>query len=122
MSIVIDTANLKKEKSDCHLVPVNIKYDGPAKVSSYFKSNINDQNKNLTSSFRGKPLVGKSVKIPENFIGIVGSSKEDEEKKVVKAKSTFDSITYWKWDQQPNERDHLQQSLNWLEISEAIHQ
>lgn len=113
--VEIDTSCNKK--STCHLLPVTIKRDGPAKVSAYFEPVISEQQGTLHASFRGKPLLGKTLDVPDGFTGLVASGDEGK----FAAKSSFEKFTYWKWDQRPADNDPVKQSLDWLDVSKAIH-
>ncbi|KAI1291835.1 Ribonuclease H2 subunit C [Halotydeus destructor] len=117
MSIVIDTKLKKKKESNCHLLPVTIKHNGPAKVSSYFTNIIQTKDTTSTASFRGKPLIGSSVDLPENYTGLVLKKTDNS----LAATSSFNKFTYWKWDQIPNSSDAVKQSVQWLDIAAAIH-
>lgn len=134
MSVVIDaTGDFDQKKSDCHLLPVNIKHDGPANVSGFFKPIITEKNGALTASFRGKPLIGKRLELPEGYVGVVAaeteppvekkSTKPKLKKKVkaYKAEKSFTDFVYWKWDQHPGENDQIKQALAWLDVAKAIH-
>ena len=78
----------------------------------------------LEASFRGFPLQGKKIFIPEGFKGIVVSEMKKpltdvEERNFVLSKK-FGEITYWNWDCYPNSNDQIPQSMDWLMLSKKV--
>jgi len=53
-----------------HVLPCHIAYDGPSKVSQFFKPRV-DPNDEIasTSTFRGRKLCGRSIKFPNKYVG-----------------------------------------------------
>lgn len=142
--------NLKlgKDKSDCdevncHLMPCRIEYKGSTVLAKqYFWPTIRllqaggdeDQGRGaksdyatkadscnlkdnpvLVASFRGRPLQGKKIQLPDGYEGTVVD--EDGQKPIGK----FKELTYWNWDKIPETSDTIVQSLQWFDISKAIH-
>lgn len=137
--------------STCHFMPCKIvSACERARVSTYFTPTIqrkeaitdrpessdqkleikdntsaedNNSNYLYTASFRGRPLQGRIVELPEGYVGSVieakSSERPSEGRKVIK---TFNSFTYWNWDQVPTDNDTPVQALRWLKLSKAIHQ
>lgn len=73
--------------------------------------NNSSSNSVLTASFRGRPLQGTKVKIPESYKGFVLGKKPGE----------FEEFTYWNWDQLPSKTDAVVKALQWINVSDAIH-
>lgn len=119
LKIDLDVEDLE-QSSVCHFLPVSIKHDGPAKVSSYFTPIILEKDNKLTASFRGKPLVGKKIKIPDNYSGVILEKSEGGDQNLT-VSSTFEELTYWKWDQVPTEDDNIPQAIKSLRIAATIH-
>ncbi|KAA0201963.1 hypothetical protein HAZT_HAZT003921 [Hyalella azteca] len=142
-NIDLSSESLKSITSDAsHMqyIPCHIEFDGEANLNKYFtpfvqKKLDESHEKCLTSSFRGYPLCGKQMKVPDNFVGVVmkeSKSVEPENANVsngeasdvveptiknLKGVCAFDQFTYWNWDRQPGHADKYQQALDWLELS-----
>lgn len=104
----------------CHLVPVSIPHSGAAPVSTFFDTTVREKNTLLEASFRGYPLLGSKVTIPKGFKGVTFLSDKKSEGKY-QSKQEFREVTYWKWDQIPHSGDPFPKSLQWLQLSAAIH-
>lgn len=128
-------------KAQCHLMPCRIEYnDSTIKAKEYFWPTIrflkaggdeeqgrekslpeikdDPDSPTLTSSFRGRPLQGRKIVLPEGYKGhIVPKSSKSN----VEATKNFDEFTYWNWDQLPNNDDAVVKALQWINISKAIH-
>ena len=104
----------------CHLVPVSIPHSGPAPVSSYFESTIREKDTLLHASFRGYPLLGSKVTIPEGYKG-VSFQVDKKSEGTYQSNQEFKEVTYWKWDQHPHTGDPFPKSFQWLDLSSAIH-
>ncbi|XP_067132113.1 ribonuclease H2 subunit C-like [Centruroides vittatus] len=106
------------ETADCHLLPCKIKSSGDAAVSTYFTSTVDEIGEYKKCSFRGRPLMGKEVALTSDYIGIVVENK-NEELCVVKK---FEKFTYWNLDKTPSKDDALMRMMDWLDVSNALHQ
>lgn len=78
----------------------------------------------LKGSFRGYPLNGKVMQLPNGYVGLVlhesvkpNTDKEDRKFYIV---NNFDSIVYWNWDKEPSKNDALDQALTWIDIAEVV--
>ncbi|RWS12727.1 ribonuclease H2 subunit C-like protein [Dinothrombium tinctorium] len=99
-------------------MPCRVKHRGEAKVSEYFEAIIQqNEKKPLLSSFRGYPLCGETIKLPQGFVGVVVDGKDNE----FKVKSNFAEFTYWNWDKNPSDSDTVPQAFKWISIAAAIH-
>lgn len=134
------TFNLKSEgqELDCHLMPCRIeeKQSIQIKAKEYFYPTIrvlkdddddyksgrpatiggeknNDQQPIVQASFRGRPLQGRKIDIPHQYVAHI--LKES------KSANKFSKFTYWNWDELPNERDVVVKAFQWLDIANAIH-
>ena len=106
----------EKEGSKVHLLPCTINYNGPAPIDCYFIPEESLETKEITSNFRGRKLVGKEVKLPEERHGYI---LESFNKNKITINSTFQSITVWEHDIQPDTQ-LLLQSLNWFDIADIV--
>nr|CAG4642922.1 EOG090X0IC1 [Evadne anonyx] len=112
--------------SDVHLLPCKINTDGPANVSGFFTPYIEKKSDEevLEASFRGYPLQGSKVPVPEGYTGLVlGETKKqltETQPHNLLANKKFDSFTYWNWDYNPSIGDPTQLALDWLNISEVV--
>lgn len=138
-------ANQPKEKANCHLMPCKIKYNNDtAKVKEYFLPTIRlmeacgdnwdgrtgEENKerenekgSVAASFRGRPLHGKKILLPDNYIGSVVKKSTDKKSgnDTITDIKKLDEFTYWNWDQIPSKNDPIVKAIQWLEVSKAIH-
>lgn len=150
MSSTVIDLSLDRETAKCHLMPCKIESDDVkvARIKEYFwptirlmepdgdhaegrteEENVTTKNKNgpiLGASFRGRPLHGNVIKLPEGYTAnIVTRSAKDKNlvKSVTKktAVKKLDEFTYWHWDQIPSNDDDIVKALKWLEVSKAIH-
>jgi len=77
----------------------------------------------LLASFRGRPLQGRDLLIPDNYRGfIVADSKSLKSSDRNQVPKYFDKFTYWNWDELPSKEDPVAKSLGWINISKAIHE
>ncbi|KDR10639.1 ribonuclease H2 subunit C isoform X2 [Zootermopsis nevadensis] len=111
-----------------HYMPCQIHSDGEANVSKYFKPCISKQDGNddvLCSSFRGYPLMGKIVPLPNGYRGIVAQETvkpmTEGAERSIHVTHTFKSFTYWNWDKPPSLNDALLSALDWIDVSEVLH-
>jgi len=78
----------------------------------------------MEASFRGYPLQGNKVTIPEGYTGLVLEETkkqltESQPHNLVSTKK-FNSYTYWNWDYNPSTSDPTQLALDWLDISKVV--
>jgi len=118
----------ESEGSDVHLMPCKIHSDGSANVSGYFTPYIEKKKSDegvLEASFRGYPLQGSKVSIPDGYLGLVlGETKKpitETQPRNLSASKKFNSFTYWNWDHNPSTNDPAQLALDWLNVSKVIH-
>ena len=108
-------------KTVCHSIPCKVDSDGSANVDKYFEPTIRQSEKDssvLLSSFRGRPLVGRQIDLPQNSSAfLIKESKNGE----FVANDKFDQIIHWNLDKTPSESDTLPQVVQWIQVSEAIH-
>lgn len=111
----------------CDSVPCEIHHTGSANTNKYFESTISvskETSKRLNASFRGRPLDGISVDLPDQFTGLVCDKETGNKKSDIKLNATkeFHTLRLWNYDCLPTENDTTVQALKWLEVSSAIHQ
>ncbi|KAB0792719.1 hypothetical protein PPYR_14678 [Photinus pyralis] len=108
-------------------MPFKISADCDAKVSTYFKPLVKvNEDSIYSSSFRGHPLSGKKLAIPDGYMGVVlhetvppGTDKVDRNFYIV---NKFDSFMHWNWDKTPTLNDPIMQALHvWIDVAEALH-
>lgn len=138
---VILEGNDSVEVAKCHLMPCKIEYNKQTvKALEYFEPTIkelkaggdeelgreklyhHDENENgqprdknpiLTASFRGRPLQGRKVQLPDDYRGFLLCNGLTKKK--------FNEFTYWNWDEIPKDSDTVVKALGWVNISKAIH-
>ncbi|CAH0546180.1 unnamed protein product [Brassicogethes aeneus] len=121
--------NIESNKNDSkvHSVPFTIHAECDAQVDKYFETGVkkNQEDGTFTASFRGYPLKGARVELPEGYMGVVlhESIKPETEKEERKfyVVNNFKSFTYWNWGKIPSQADTIRQALDWLEIAEVLH-
>ncbi|XP_031782820.1 ribonuclease H2 subunit C [Nasonia vitripennis] len=111
---------------ELHSVPCKIYCDDTANVATYFKpyiKNIDDEH--LKSSFRGYPLQGKIISVPEGYTGVTfyeyKKPDNDDAERNIYATGTFKQFTYWNYDKIPTKNDPFISALDWIDIAEALH-
>jgi len=138
------------QKNSIHLLPCNIKYSGPANVSSYFcpqKSDLGslDQEEWFDARFRGRQLTGSSIALPDTATGIVfqlnqkpiqrktsvpsssekstsPSSLSSESVVELQASQKFDHIMIWNKDLNQVDENNLKLMLTeWPSLAKAVH-
>lgn len=84
-----------------------------------FKSNNSSLNPNrYKASFRGRPLNGTSITLPEGYVFTKVTKKQND--KLV-GEHLGQQACYWNLDKFPSNNDALPQTIQWLNLSEAIH-
>ncbi|OHS98110.1 hypothetical protein TRFO_35531 [Tritrichomonas foetus] len=76
-------------------IPAHLEYEGPAKVSEYFDSRVQEgENGKYVGFFRGHEMVGKYLDIPEGYGAYVVSAKDKKLEKM----SDITKIRVWDLD------------------------
>ena len=75
----------------------------------------------LKASFRGYPLLGKEITLPEDYCGVILKDQcvETNEKSIYSSQ-TFDKLTYWNWDIEPSNNDKIPSALEWLHVAKVV--
>ncbi|KAG5896067.1 hypothetical protein JTB14_006856, partial [Gonioctena quinquepunctata] len=79
----------------------------------------------LKASFRGYPLQGKKIELPDEYVGLVlhesvrPETEKDERKFYIVNK--FADITYWNWERKPSKHDAFIKALDWIDIADELH-
>ncbi|XP_038220428.1 ribonuclease H2 subunit C [Zerene cesonia] len=121
-----DTDNQEVFNQKVHYMPCKIEEDGHANVQKYFSPYIQEnENGELTATFRGHSLDGVKMPVPEGYRGIVVTEAkrplaEDADRKFQVA-GGFKEIVYWNWDKKPSKNDNIVKAMDWIDIAEAIH-
>lgn len=114
-----------KDDINAQLLPCQINYRGPAKVSSYFEPSVEplEDNKDvLKASFRGRPLIGREMPVHKDFAGVVlKTAASDSDTKALYAAGKFDKFVYWNWSVAPSDNDKVAQVDDWIGVAEALH-
>ena len=103
--------------SSVYSMPFSI--DIPSTITSDIKRHftnsiqINNNNK-LEASFRGRPLNGEHIHIPDDYIGILTNSS--------KPLSSFDKLTYFNLDCSTSKNDCIARSIEWLSLGKILHE
>ncbi|KAK3925149.1 Ribonuclease H2 subunit C [Frankliniella fusca] len=118
--------NFPENQPIIHYMPCEIKADGPANVSRYFKPIDNEKDpKFKKASFRGRPLHGEEISLPAGYRGLVVQEAKqplvENVERTMHVSNMFDRLTYWNWDKIPSANDPFISALSWIDISEALH-
>lgn len=134
------------EFEKCHLMPCLIEYDKTTvNAKEYFwptikemkeggdedqgrdrkvgndantrQQNNDPKNPILTASFRGRPLQGKKLDLPESYQAQVVINNSDRSKTTKSIKELY----YWNWDEIPNKDDKVVKALQWIELAKVMH-
>jgi len=103
--------------STVYSMPFSI--DIPSTITSDIKRHftnsiqINNNNK-LEASFRGRPLNGERLLIPNDYTGILTNSS--------KILSSFDRLTYFNLDCSTTKNDCISRSIEWLSLAKILHE
>jgi hypothetical protein len=93
--------------------------DTPSTITSDIKRHftnsiqINNNNK-LEASFRGRPLNGEHIDIPNDYIGILTDS--------AKPLSSFNQLTYFNLDCSTTKNDCIARSIEWISLAKILHE
>lgn len=77
----------------------------------------------LIASFRGYPLNGHIVNLPEGYKGLIlkeTAKPVSGNERTFHVTHTFQNITYWNWDKIPSKDDAFLSALDWVDIAEAV--
>lgn len=76
----------------------------------------------LGASFRGRPLFGSEIHLPEGYTGYVLDKPDGTipEPQVFDVRQSFKSIKYWNLDRLPSKNDPIISALDWLDISKSV--
>lgn len=131
MSIEIDTSTVASSNSSesVQLIPCRIDHNGPAKVKDFFTTSVRtetvDEKEELHASFRGRPLHGKKIDLPQGYKGVILKETHkpfsEEEDRSFKVSHTFRSFTQWNLDLAPSAEDKIHKALDWMKIASVLH-
>ena len=83
-------------------------------IKRHFTDSIQEENHQLNSSFRGRPLNGTNLKLPDDYLGVVSNGS--------KAISSFNQLTYFNLDCPTSDKDSIARSVQWLSLAKALHE
>ncbi|KAF6825470.1 ribonuclease H1/H2 small subunit [Colletotrichum plurivorum] len=131
----------KKSKAVANLLPCRIHHDGPVGETESFWEPKTEVDGKHVAYFRGRKLHGKTVKLPENYTGVVveksdkkietrrpedDEDMEDAEPQpelgAMDVKAEFDEIVIWGHEATADSSDPYVRSIEeWLTVAEQIH-
>ncbi|KAJ8922456.1 hypothetical protein NQ315_004403 [Exocentrus adspersus] len=112
--------------SNVQSLPCRIHADCDASVAQYFDNYVKTkEDGTLSGSFRGYPLRGKKVQVPEGYSGLVlhesSRPSDDKEERTFHVAGKFEEMTFWNWDKATGDGDGITRALEWIEIAKALH-
>ncbi|XP_003744032.1 uncharacterized protein LOC100900265 [Galendromus occidentalis] len=110
-------------KVNVQQLPCTVNFSGKASVAQRFDTHKGKTEDGHSSAyFRGYPLVGAEIDVPSGYKGVIFTSTSDgDHGRILKAKSTFDKMSYYNWSNKPSAVDPQQSVVEWLSVSRAIH-
>lgn len=114
------TSTVDKSTTKFHLINCEIEANGEANVSKFFEPAIVKKDDSRADvSFRGRPMNGKRVQLPDDFVlaSLKTSLSDDSQYTTADAAS---ELHYWNFDQQPDLEDSTNQAINWIHISKCL--
>jgi ribonuclease H2 subunit C len=116
---------LSASQPSVQLLPCSIDTDGYCKVEQYFSTTMSPAADKICASFRGRPLQGRDVTLPDGFMGIILREDKkpltDQQNREFTVQYSFNSFRYWNLDKPTSHDDGLGKALDWLNIADAIH-
>ena len=114
--------------STLHSIPCRISAENEtgttiANVKVYFDSNTSvfSDGTSLTSSLRGRPLLGAKLQLPDSYKGVVMRAKGVlSADKIIT--SELSSLYYWNLDATPTKDDKYPRAIQWIKLANAMHQ
>lgn len=113
-----------------HLVPFStVSADGQrlsAPIDVYFRPYRvpadGDRGPLWRATFRGKPMTGLKVPMPDGYTGLLCHSEDGGGDFVADADrgQVVKDVMYWNWDRVPTDDDPLLAALCWTRVSEAM--
>ncbi|OQR72367.1 hypothetical protein BIW11_10430 [Tropilaelaps mercedesae] len=121
--LIGDIQNLPE--AEVRQLPCTVHFSGKANVAqrfdTYMEETMDGDQKLINAYFRGHPLVGTKLEVPEGYKGVVFTSSINDGSRALKAKAHFDHFTYFNWTTKPSQADPQQAILDWLSIARTIH-
>ena len=74
--------------------------------------------------FRGYPLQGQKIAVPDGYAGVILRENKhfDSDDKELKITGTFNEFVAWNWDKEPSRDDKLVKALQWINVASVLHQ
>ncbi|CAK8697947.1 unnamed protein product [Clavelina lepadiformis] len=112
-----------------HHLPCKIQANEEANVKSYFKpkKSLEGEKQCLSATFRGRPLDGKDIALPEGYVGVIVMEKNkpfsEEKLRSFDAVGCFKNFTQWYLDSQYTSENSIDMVCQtWAtSITSAIH-
>lgn len=134
-TIKCQTNDEHSDEPKLHLINCGLEVDPEKnhKVPEYFESQLKFQNNintdntgHFKTSFRGRPLNGKTITLPENYT-FAKVTKEETESHLgngecdLVASGFTDSVTYWNLDRIPSSSDPMPQVVDFINFAQDVH-
>lgn len=124
--------NPSSQSTTPNILPCKITHSGPHRIT---KTHWDPTSNPQTVHFRGRKLLGKTVKLPEGYEGVVLKKaektlpvkREDEdgeepvEVKIMEQKGKFEELVVWGHEALPDEEDAYRKGIEeWVGFAEAV--
>src|SRR5579862_1200824 len=111
--IRLESANVEKSV-DVQVLPCHIAYDGPSRVSEFFKPRPNPADENTSISFfRGRKLCGKTVDLPKDYSGIHFIHRSSRTGNVYRTVDTLAQIERARYGEEDDDEDDAVEKVHW---------
>lgn len=114
------TATADQSSAKFHLINCEIEASVEANVSKYFEPAIVKKDDCRSDvSFRGRPMNGKRIRLPDEFVLANLKPSLSDERQFTAAEAA-NEFHYWNFDQVPDLEDSTNQAINWINIAKCL--
>ena len=102
------------------MINCEIEANVEANVGKYFEPAIVKRDQSRSDvSFRGRPMNGRRVKLPDDFVLANLKPSLGDERQFC-ATDAANELHYWNFDQVPDLEDSTNQAINWIHLSKCL--
>ena len=114
--IVLDWESMSSASATVYAMPFAIQSASTvtSDIKRHFTNSFQENDQQISASFRGRPLNGTQLSLPADYIGLLTQSSQPV--------STFDQLTYFNLDCPTSSKDPLVRSIHWLSLAKVLHE